>query len=379
MVSQISKRKLSVSSKLQILKDGCDVLRHEAEVVSRLSRRLNTDFSTAIELLVGNQGNVILTGMGKAGLVAQKIAATLASTGTTSHFLHPAEAVHGDLGRVQANDVLVVLSHSGETEDILRLLPSVCAWKVPVIAITSYKSSSLGKAATVVLELGAIEEADSLGLAPSSSTTAMLALGDALALVTSQQRGFGAQDFAALHPAGSLGRRLAKVEDIMRPLAECRIALDQDSVREILVTLGQAGRRTGAIMLVDDKGILTGVFTDSDLARLLENGDDASLDLPVSNVMTRSPSKTSRGRLISQAVEHLIRKKISELPVVDELSRPIGIIDITDVVAYLPKQSEDANSLAPTTSATQDKAVSKNTTDSEDSSAANPNHQRKTA
>src|SRR5947199_1104671 len=215
--------------------------------------------------------------MGKAGLIAQKVAATLASTGTRSHFLHPSEAIHGDLGRLHADDVALLLSFSGQTEEIVRILPALRDLNVPIIAVTGQPESPLAMQAVITLDLGAIREACPLGLAPTASTTAMLALGDALALVLSRVRGFSSEDFARFHPGGSLGRKLARVEDVMRPLAQCRVARHEQTLRETLVGQSRPGRRTGAIMVVDAAGVLVGVFTDSDLARLLEASRDSAI------------------------------------------------------------------------------------------------------
>ena len=318
---------------------GCQILREEANAIARLAEQLDSDFSVAVKHVLNCRGSVIVTGMGKAGLIGRKITATLASTGTRSHFLHPAEAVHGDLGEVSSEDLAIVLSHSGETEEILRLLPSL--GRQTLIAITGRKQSSLGRAADVVLDIGSVDEAGKLKLAPSTSTTTMLALGDALALVVSEQRGFEASDFAQLHPAGSLGRKLAVVEDIMRPLSQCRIAHESHTVRDVLISKSQTGRRTGAILVTNDAGQLTGIFTDSDLARLFETGQDNSLDRPIRLVMSGSPHCVQSGVKMTSAVELLVDKKISELPIVDGNLTPVGMIDITDVVAYLP--SNDAS------------------------------------
>ncbi len=313
---------------------GCRILREEANAIARLAEQLDSDFCAAAENVLNCRASVIVTGMGKAGLIGRKITATLASTGTRSHFLHPAEALHGDLGEVSADDLVIVLSHSGETEEILRLLPSL--QRQTLIAITGRKQSSLGRAADIVLDIGSVDEAGRLKLAPSTSTTTMLALGDALALVVSEQRGFEASDFAQLHPAGSLGRKLAVVEDIMRPLSQCRIAHESHTVRDVLISKSQTGRRTGAILLTNDAGQLTGIFTDSDLARLFETGQDNSLDGPIRLVMSVSPHVVQSGVKMTSAVELLVDKKISELPIVDGNLTPVGMIDITDVVAYLP-------------------------------------------
>jgi arabinose-5-phosphate isomerase len=323
------------------------ILQTESRTLAQVAKRLDQEFCRAVEYLYQCRGNVIVTGMGKAGLVGQKIMATLASTGTPSHCLHPAEAVHGDLGRIHAEDVLLVLSQSGETEEIIRLLGPLAEFGVPIIAITARADSTLGRAATVTINLGLLEEACPLGLAPSSSTTAMLAVGDALALVTSRARGFGREDFARFHPAGSLGQKLSKVENHMRPLAECRVAPQDETVRQVLIRVGVPGRRTGATMLVDGRGRLAGIFTDSDLARLFERHRDADLDAPIRDVMTRNPLKTTAGSMMIDAVAVLAQRKISELPVVDAGGRPVGLIDITDVVGLLPAPTVAGHPLNP--------------------------------
>jgi arabinose-5-phosphate isomerase len=271
--------------------------------------------------------------------VGQKIMATLASTGTPSHYLHPAEAVHGDLGRVRAEDLMLILSQSGETEEIVRLLPSLAEVGVPLAAITSHASSTLGRAATVTIDLGPLEEACTLGLAPSTSTTAMLAVGDALALLVSRMRRFSREDFARFHPGGSLGYKLSKVEQHMRPLEHCRVAAEEQTVREVLIGASMPGRRTGATMLVDKRGKLAGIFTDSDLARLFEHRRDSELDGPIAQVMTRNPLRVEVGSMMADAVAIMAGRKISELPVIDADGRPVGLVDITDVVALLPKES----------------------------------------
>ena len=304
-----------------------------------------------MQLIFQCQGNVIVCGMGKAGLVGQKIMATLASTGTPSHCLHPAEAVHGDLGRVQRSDVMLILSQSGETEEIIRLLPSLVELGVPIAAITGRAASTLGRAATVAIELGPLEEACALGLAPSSSTTAMLAVGDALALVVSQMRCFGRQDFARFHPGGSLGYKLSKVEQQMRPLDQCRVAGEVETVRHVLIGASMPGRRTGATMLVDGQGKLSGIFTDSDLARLFEHRRDQELDGPICQVMTKNPLRVELNSMMVDAVAIMAGRKISELPVVDADGKPVGLIDITDVVASLPKEGPPAAVSTPKSAA----------------------------
>ncbi len=324
-------------SPFEQLRYAKQIIAMEAQALDGLAARLDTEFCRAVEEMYHCPGSVIVTGIGKAGLIGQKLAATLASTGTRSHFLHAGEAVHGDLGRIHRTDALLVLSQSGETQEVVRLLPALKRLGIPLIAITASRTSTLGRTADVTVELGSLKEACSLGLAPSTSTTAMLAMGDALALVTSRMRSFGREDFARFHPGGSLGRQLAKVEDCMRPLAECRVAVCTESVRQVFVERRSSGRRTGAIMIVDPNEILRGIFTDSDLARLFESRRDGALDGPIRDVMTKGPTTVPLGSMLTDAVEIMGERKISELPVIDAGGRPAGLIDITDVVALFPE------------------------------------------
>jgi arabinose-5-phosphate isomerase len=328
-----------VLSPFEQLRFARQVILTESRALARVADRLDGEFCRAVQLIYACRGTVLVSGMGKAGLIGQKIMATLASTGTPSHCLHPAEAVHGDLGRVRPSDVMLVLSQSGETDEIVRLLPSLAEFGVPLVAITGRTASTLGRAATVTIELGPLEEACALGLAPSTTTTAMLAVGDALALVVSQMRRFSREDFARFHPAGSLGYQLSKVEHHARPLDQCRVAGDGQTVREVLVGASVPGRRTGATMLVDAEGRLSGIFTDSDLARLFEHRREGDLDRPIRHVMTTDPLRVEAGSMMIDAVALMAGRKISELPVVDAGGKPIGLIDITDVVALLPKDA----------------------------------------
>lgn len=325
------------------------IIEAEANTLLSLADLLSDDFARAVSLLLTAKGAVVVSGMGKAGHVGQKIAATLCSTGTRSYFLHPAEAIHGDLGRIHKEDIALVLSASGETEEIVRLIPSLKTLGAALIAVTCKPESTLGRGATITLSLGPIQEACPLGLAPSATTAAMMALGDALALVVSQARGFSAEDFARFHPGGSLGRKLAKVEEVMRPLVDCRVAQESQTLRSALVNQSRPGRRTGAIMIVSKAGVLTGIFTDSDLARLLESRGEASIDQPISQVMTKNPKSVRAGTLLPAACEILAEKKISELPVVDAAGHPLGLIDITDIVATSgPRETRNAAASGPT-------------------------------
>lgn len=319
-------------SSFEQLRLARQIVRAEGQTLLALAERLGEDFCQAVGVLCAARGSVIVSGMGKAGLIGQKIAATLASTGTRSHFVHPAEAIHGDLGRIHSDDVALILSFSGQTEEVVRILPALAQSRVPIVAMTGQPRSPLAQAASVTLDLGPIREACPHGLAPTASTTAMLALGDALALVLSQMRNFTPSDFARFHPGGNLGRKLARVEEAMRPLNQCRVAAQNQTLRETLVHQSRPGRRTGAIMITDDSGKLAGIFTDSDLARLLEANRDAAIDGPLSAVMTHNPTTVSTGQPLSQACDLLAQRKLSELPVVDAAGRPIGLIDITDVL-----------------------------------------------
>lgn len=323
-------------SQVERLRKGREIVREEAEALLNLARSLDASFLAAADLLENCSGSVIVCGMGKAGLIGKKITATLSSTGTRAHFLHPAEAVHGDLGCLHENDVLLVLSNSGETEEILNVVPAASRLGIPVICMTATCHNSLAFRSDVVLEIGRLREACRWGLAPSTSTTAMLALGDALALVVSEAKGFMPQHFASFHPGGSLGQRLKPVRELMRPEDQLRVAPEVESVRDVLTRTARPGRRTGAVLLVNDSGQLTGIFTDSDLARLLEARQDATLDSPICDVMTRNPMSVHLDAIFSDVVELISSRKISEVPVIDDEHRPAGLIDITDVIGWLP-------------------------------------------
>ena len=322
----------SATAKRKRLSRGIEILQQAAQSVRSIAESLDEDFLVAVDKLVAMRGSLIVCGIGKAGLIGRKLAATFASTGTRAHFLHPAEAVHGDLGRLGPTDIVLMLSNSGATEEIVRLLPFMVRRAAGLIAITSGANSPLARAADIVLILPPCREACQHNLAPSTSTTAMLALGDALALVVSEAKNFCVQDFAELHPGGSLGRKLAIVDDVMRPVLDCRLASTQTTIRRMLVEVSRPGRRTGAVMLVNADGKLQGIFTDSDLARLLEQRRDDDLDKVIADLMTRSFSAVRSGARFTDAVDLMVQHKISELPVVDAEDKPLGMIDITDVL-----------------------------------------------
>jgi arabinose-5-phosphate isomerase len=322
------------------------VLRSEAAALEQVADRLDDTFLQAVDLIYRCPGRVALTGTGKSADVGQKIAGTLNSTGTRAYVLDATRAVHGDLGMVHPNDVVLALSHSGESEEVVRLLPSLRQLAMAVIGLTGNGSGTLAREADVALVLGPLEEVCPLGLAPSTSTTAMIAVGDALAFVLTRMRAFTREDFARFHPAGSLGRKLLKVETVMRRGVELRLAGRDETVRSVFAQARRRGRRTGAVMLTDAAGRLCGLFTDSDLARLFEQRRDAALDRPIHEVMTADPITVAVGTRLADAVEVLSCRKISELPVVDADGKPAGLLDITDLIGLLPVEEAPAARVA---------------------------------
>jgi arabinose-5-phosphate isomerase len=320
------------------------VVRAEAAALQHVADRLDQTFLDVVDLIHRCPGRVCVTGTGKSADVGQKIAGTLNSTGIRAYLLDATRAVHGDLGMIHQSDVVLTLSHSGESEEIVRLIPSFKELAMALVALTSQGASTLARRADVAIVLGPLEEVCPLGLAPSTSTTAMIAVGDALAFTLMQMRSFTREDFARFHPAGSLGRKLLKVDVVMRQGGELRLASAGASVREVFANVQRTGRRTGAVMLLDDAGLLCGLFTDSDLARLFEQRRDAALDRPIADVMTPRPLTVPQGTRLSDAVEIFKKRKISELPVVDASGRPVGLLDITDVIGLVSQ--EDAAELA---------------------------------
>jgi arabinose-5-phosphate isomerase len=335
-MAMITDASLASETEVEGLAFAREVLRIEAEALVRVRERLGASIARAAELIYRSSGSVIVTGMGKAGLVGQKLAATLASTGTRAFPLHPAEAVHGDLGRIRADDVVIALSQSGETEEVLRLIPALRRLGACLIAITERAGSNLGQAADLCIALGPVAEACPLGLAPSASTTVLMAVGDALALLVSRMRDFTADDFALYHPAGSLGRKLTRVEEVMRTGGQLRRAHVEETVRAVFVRLAGPGRRSGAVLIENGNGQLSGIFTDSDLARLFERRREAELDRPIGTVMTLDPYAIRVGATLAEAVELMKAHKISELPVVDRGEHLVGLIDVTDLIGLVP-------------------------------------------
>lgn len=312
------------------LKEAKRVLKIEAEAIGVLSKKLGSEFNRAVDILSECRGRIIVTGMGKTGIIAQKISATLSSTGSPSLFLHSAEAIHGDLGRVMKGDAVLAVSNSGETQELLRLLPLIKKIGVKLIALTGNVRSALAQHSDVVLDVSVKKEACPLGLAPTASTTATLAMGDAIAVCLLKKKGFREEDFAFYHPGGALGRRLLlKVEDIMRTGRANPIVKEGVLVRDVLLKITDA--RAGAASVVDKQGRLTGIFTDGDLRRHLE-ADVRLISRRVEDVMTKRPVMISKDRLASEALRILKDGHIDELPVVDARRRPIGMLDVQDLL-----------------------------------------------
>jgi arabinose-5-phosphate isomerase len=318
------------------------IVRGEAAALELVAQRLDAAFLHAVNLCYRCVGRIAITGTGKSADVGQKMAGTLNSTGTRAYVLDATRAVHGDLGMIHPNDVVLALSYSGESEEIVRMLGPLRQLAHAIVALTGNGASTLARAADVALVLGPLEEVCPLGLAPSTTTTAMIAVGDALAFVLSRMREFTREDFARYHPAGSLGRQLVKVEAVMRRGQELRLASCDDTVRQVFASARRRGRRTGAVMLTDTDGRLCGFFTDSDLARLFEQRRDSALDRPIREVMTPQPHTVPPGTRVADAVEMLRRHKISELPVVDAAGKPVGLLDITDLIGLVPREEAEA-------------------------------------
>ena len=320
-----------------LTEQGQAVLDAEGRAICALADRIGSSdaFADAARAVFGCSGKVVLTGVGKAGIIAQKISATLASTGTLSIFLHPVEALHGDLGRLQREDVVVALSNSGSSSEILRLMDHIKRRGAQLVAVTGQADSQLGKHADITLCYGQVDEACPHGLAPTVSTSVMLALGDALALTVMQMRSFQPEDYAAFHPGGALGRKFLRVDEVMTFCEGEKLGVVSDalSLGEALAAAEKIGRRTGAMLLVNAAGRLTGIVTDADLRRLMvRRGREALLDLPVANVMTHNPKSIHRSALASEAEAIFNRYRIDELPVVDDAGRPVGVMDVQDVL-----------------------------------------------
>lgn len=304
------------------------VLELEAEAVREVSRLLDDRFLQAMDLLMACPDRIVTTGMGKSGIIAHKLAATLASTGSPALFLHPAEAIHGDLGMVTPQDVVLALSNSGETQEILRLVEYLKRQAIPIIAITSHPGSSLGRVADVCLLTGDLPEACHLGLAPTTSTTAQLALGDALSVALSMRKGFRLQDFAALHPGGKLGKRLQTVGDLMRTGDSVPRVRTDATMKEALFSMSEG--RMGITAVTDEKDHLLGVISDGDLRRLLAR-DPAILERTAGECLIPNPKTVRADELATAALERMERNKITSLFIPDENGRLVGAIHLHDL------------------------------------------------
>ena len=311
------------------LKRAKEVLRIEADAIRSLIPRINRSFDQVVKNLLQTKGRIVLMGIGKPGIIAQKISATLSSTGSPSLWLHPAEAFHGDLGRVTPSDVVIALSNSGETEEIVRLLPLMKKIGVVLIAMTGNAHSTLARNSDYVLDVGIKKEACPLGLAPTASTTAMLAMGDALCVALQSRRRFRREDFAFLHPGGSLGKKLLKVKEIMRTGPHNPVVRQEIPIREALFAITRA--RAGSASVVDRSGRLVGIFTDGDLRRHLRREPNVTKQ-KIRQVMTPRPATIGPDRLATEALRILQEKRIDELPVVNAKGRPIGLLDVQDLL-----------------------------------------------
>jgi arabinose-5-phosphate isomerase len=336
MDTDTARRSEAAAERLEEADFARRVFEVEAQALSALS--VDASFHDAVELIVSRSGSVVVTGLGKSFLIGQKISATFASTGTSSHVLHPTDAVHGDLGRVRRNDTVVALSYGGQTEEVVGLVTILRQDDVPVIAVTARTDTHLARLATVTLAIGDVTEACPMNLAPTASTTAMLAMGDALALCVSRRRQFGVEDFQKVHPGGALGRTLMPITAALRlkagdnlPLVRCGATVDE-ALRQV-EQFAVGGRRAGAFIIVDNDGRLAGIFTDGDLRRrIIERRGDALLDT-IDQVMVRRPKSLSHTSLVRDAVQLAREYRIDEIPVVDDDNRPIGLVDVQDLIA----------------------------------------------
>ncbi|RLB08145.1 MAG: D-arabinose 5-phosphate isomerase [Deltaproteobacteria bacterium] len=308
------------------------VLRIEAEAVKKLEERINEDFVRAVEMILKCEGKVVVTGVGKSGIIGKKIASTLASTGTPAFFLHPTEGVHGDLGMLDKRDIVLAISNSGETEELSQILPLIKRYGNKLIVLTGRTNSTLAKSGDVVLDVSVSEEACPLGLAPTASTTAALAMGDALAVSLLEKRGFKKEDFAILHPGGRLGKRLLlKVSDLMHVGEEFPKVYENTLMKEVLVEI--TSKRLGVTGVMDQREELVGVITDGDLRRALEKYPDL-LDRSASEIMTRNPKWIEASALAAQAVQRMEEHSITSLFVFNKAGErtPVGIIHLHDLL-----------------------------------------------
>jgi arabinose-5-phosphate isomerase len=314
----------------EIIKTGKEVIEIEATAVRGLTESINEQFARAVELIYHSKGRVVLSGMGKSGLVARKIVATLNSTGTAAIFLHPTDALHGDLGMVRQDDVVILISKSGETEEVINLLPMLKRLNVTLIAMSGYENSRLASECDLFLSIAVKEEACPHDLAPTASTTATLVIGDALSVTLLKKRGFTAEDFALLHPGGSLGKRLSlKIREIMAQGDKIPVVKEDCHIKDVIFEI--TSKRLGATSVVDSNGILSGIITDGDLRRLLEKTLDIK-ELTARDIMTKDPKVMNPDYLASFALQQMENYKITSLIIVDEVKHPVGIIHLHDLL-----------------------------------------------
>ena len=317
-------------TKDEIISKGKEVIRIEAEAVANLSSSINNEFVAAVEVIAGCKGRVVLTGMGKSGLIARKIVATLNSTGTAAIYLHPTDALHGDLGMVRKEDVVILISKSGNTEEISNLLPMLKRLNVKLIAMAGLRESRLGEECDIFLSIDVKEEACPHDLTPTASTTATLAMGDALAVALLQKRHFTPEDFAFLHPGGSLGKRLSlEIKEIMIKGNKIPVVKKGTSIKDTILEITY--KRLGATCVVDDDGTLAGIITDGDLRRLLERTLDIK-DLTAKDIMTQKPKVLKENYLASFALQQMENYKITSLIIIDDHNKPVGIIHLHDLI-----------------------------------------------
>lgn len=321
-----------VIDKEAVIQEACRVLDVEAQAVMAMKKSINDEFVEVVHLIAHCTGRLVVTGIGKSGHIGRKLAATFASTGTPSFFLHPAEGVHGDLGMVTEDDVVLAMSNSGETREVLALMPSIKRIGARVVAMTGKRASSLAQVADYVLLCAVEEEACPLGLAPTASSTAALALGDALAMALLKVKNFSPEDFAIFHPGGALGRRLLlRMSDVMQIRGQNPVVKETQTVEEALFMM--TSTRMGAVSVVNEEGILVGIITDGDIRRSLRAKKPTNiLEQPASTVMTRRPTTITSNELAAKAVKIMEAKEISDLPVVDSENRPIGMVNIQDIL-----------------------------------------------
>lgn len=316
---------------MTILEHAKEIFRKEAKAILALIDRIDENFIKAVTILQSCSGKVIVTGIGKSGIISQKIASTLSCSGTPAFFLHPAEGIHGDIGMVSKEDVVIAVSNSGETDELLKILPVIKRLGIPLIVLTGNPDAVLSKSGEVVLDISVPEEACPLGLIPTASTTAAMAMGDALALALLERRGFREEDFALLHPGGALGRKLLRVDDLMHVKDALPLVAEDDPMKAVLIEM--TSKRLGLAGVVNEQGELTGIITDGDLRRGLER-DINLLNHTAQEVMTANPKTIEKSALAQQALQKMEQYAITALFVVPATGRkkPEGVIHLHDIL-----------------------------------------------